>query len=95
MSSAINPFHTLYLTEGVGKIDIPSVFSPVLVPHVAPLFLPGHVVLMGMQGTGKTMLLSLLDTKVRLEFWANNDPQNGDPLVPAQRRFVGAGINLS
>ncbi len=95
MSSAINPFHTLYLTEGVGKIDIPSVFSPVLVPHVAPLFLPGNVVLMGMQGTGKTMLLSLLDTKVRLEFWANNDPQNGDPLVPAQRRFVGAGINLS
>ena len=95
MTNTINPFHTLYLTEGVGEIDIPSVFSPVLVPHVAPLFLPGNVVLKGMQGTGKTMLLSLLDTKVRLEFWANNDPQKSDPLVPVQRRFVGASINLS
>ncbi len=95
MTIAINPFHTLYLTEGVGEVDIPSVFSPVLVPHVAPLFLPGNVVLKGMQGTGKTMLLSLLDTKVRLEFWANNDPLKSDPLVEAQRRFVGAGINLS
>ena len=61
MTIAINPFHTLYLTEGVGEVHIPSVFSPVLVPHVAPLFLPGNVVLKGMPGTGKTMLLSLLD----------------------------------
>jgi hypothetical protein len=47
MAHTINPFHTLYLTEGVGTVDIPSLFSPVLVPHVAPLFLPGNVVLKG------------------------------------------------
>ena len=102
MAFAANPFHTLYLTENVGDNDIPLMFSPVLVPFVAPLYLPGNVVLRGMQGTGKTMLLSLLDTNVRLEFWANENSTSRretisrcDPLPVAQRRFVGAGINLS
>ena len=102
MAFAANPFHTLYLTENVTDIDIPLMFSPVLVPFVAPLYLPGNVVLRGMQGTGKTMLLSLLETGVRLAFWANENKTRrrdkisiGDPLPVAQRRFVGAGINLS
>ncbi|MGZ0174101.1 MAG: hypothetical protein ACKVHE_31715 [Planctomycetales bacterium] len=101
MAHTINPFHTLYLTEGVGTVDIPSLFSPVLVPHVAPLFLPGNVVLKGMQGTGKSMLLSLLDTRVRLQFWQQSEAAQpgellkSDPLPVDQRRFVGAGINLS
>ncbi len=102
MPSITNPFYTLYLTENVGQIDIPLMFSPVLVPFVAPLYLPGNVVLRGMQGTGKTMLLSLLETNVRLEFWANENSASRretisrcDPLPVAQRRFVGAGINLS
>lgn len=97
----MNPFHTLYLTEGVGEFDFPSLFSPVLVPFVEPLFSPSNVLLKGMQGTGKSMLLSLLDSKVRLAFWDNdrkaiptNLPQ-GDPLNPALRKFVGASINLS
>ena len=101
MTSVINPFHRLYLTEGVGEVDIPSLFSPVLVPYVTQLYLPGNVVLRGMEGTGKTMLLSLLDTKVRLAFWSHPDGQadgdfaKGDPLAPDVRRYVGAGINLS
>ena len=107
MTFTSNPFHSLYLTENVGEIDIPSMFSPVLVPFVAPLYLPGNVVLKGMQGTGKTMLLSLLETNVRLAFWANENDQSrrhnitrfdinkSDPLPVDQRRFVGAGINLS
>ena len=102
MPSTTNPFHTLYLTENVTDIDIPLMFSPVLVPFVAPLYLPGNVVLRGMQGTGKTMLLSLLETNVRLAFWANENGTSrrekisiSDPLPVTQRRFVGAGINLS
>lgn len=101
MATSVNPFHTLYLTEGVGAVDIPSFFSPVLVPHVEPLFRPGNVVLRGMQGTGKSMLLTLLDTSVRLQFWKQAQAaQSGeipkcDPLPADQRRFVGAGINLS
>ncbi len=101
MSSMINPFHTLYLTEGVGEFDFPVLFSPVLIPFVEPLFLPGNVLLKGMQGTGKSMLLSLLDSNVRLAFWENDRKKlstkfpTGDPLKPADRRFIGAGINLS
>ena len=88
-----NPFHTLYLTEGADEVDLPPVFSPVLLPHVGPLFLPGNVVLKGMQGTGKSMLLSLLETNVRLAFW--NNSEHPYPLADQQSRFVGAGINLS
>ena len=96
-----NPFHHVYYAEGIGTVDIPSLFSPKLVPFVSPLFAKGNVVLRGMEGTGKTMLLSLLDTKVRLEFWNHLDDapageiSKGDPLKPHERRFVGAGINLS
>ena len=93
MSIRKNPFHTLYLTEGAEEVDLPPVFSPVLLPHVGALFLPGNVVLKGMQGTGKSMLLSLLDTKVRSAFWGN--PNHPYPLSDEQCRFVGAGINLS
>ncbi len=88
-----NPFHTLYLTEGADEVDLPPVFSDVILPHVGPLFLPGNVILKGMQGTGKSMLLSLLETKVRLEFWKN--VKHPYPLPDQQCRFVGAGINLS
>lgn len=102
MSFVTNPFHTMYLTENVSDVDIPLMFSPVLVPYVTPLYLPGNVVLRGMQGTGKTMLLSLLDTNVRLAFWANENREfrgsqftTTDPLPVSLRRFVGAGINLS
>lgn len=100
MSKVINPFHTLYLTEGVEAVDIPALFSPVLVPHVQSLFLPGNVELRGMQGTGKSMLLSLLDTPVRLRFWEQRSrrpgqPTTDDPLPVEHRRFIGAGINLS
>lgn len=101
MATSVNPFHTLYLTEGVGAVDIPSLFSPVLVPHVEPLFRPGNVVLKGMQGTGKSMLLALLNTKVRLQFWKQaaaaqtSEIPKCDPLATDQRRFVGAEINLS
>ena len=99
--NVINPFHRVYYAEGIGEVDIPSVFSPKLVPYVSQLFLPGNVVLRGMEGTGKTMLLSLLDTKVRLAFWEHPDAapsgelSKGDPLTASDRRFVGAGINLS
>jgi len=100
MSTVMNPFHTLYLTEGVEAVDIPALFSPVLVPHVQALFLPGNVELRGMQGTGKSMLLSLLDTSVRLQFWKQRlrrplQPTTDDPLPVEHRRFIGAGINLS
>ena len=100
MNHATNPFHTLYLTEGVEAVDMPALFSPILVPHVEQLFLPGNVELKGMQGTGKSMLLSLLDTSVRLQFWGHQTRREGhpptdDPVPPGRRGFIGTDINLS
>lgn len=96
-----NPFYTLYLTEGVSEADMPALFSPILVPHVLQLFLPGNVVVRGMQGTGKSMLLSLLDTKVRMQFLKlagvvnDSRARNSYPVPPSHRNFIGASINLS
>lgn len=93
MSGLRNPFHTLYVTERVNELDFPAIFSPTLIPLVLPLFQPGNVMLSGTQGTGKSMLLALLDTGIRLGFW--RDKKNPFPLEPELCRFVGANINLS
>ncbi|QDU12927.1 hypothetical protein CA11_07080 [Gimesia maris] len=93
MSNIQNPFHTLYVTERVNELDFPAIFSPTLIPLVLPLFQPGNVIVSGTQGTGKSMLLALLDTDIRLAFWKNKN--NPDPLESAMPKFVGANINLS
>lgn len=93
MSSIRNPFQTLYVTERVNELDFPAIFSPTLIPLVLPLFQPGNVMLSGTQGTGKSMLLALLDTQIRLAFWA--DESNSYPVEPEFCKFVGANINLS
>lgn len=81
------------MTERVNELDFPAFFSPTLIPLVLPLFQPGNVMLSGTQGTGKTMLLALLDSQIRLAFW--NDRQNPFPVEPEFCKFVGANINLS
>ncbi|MDA1054842.1 MAG: hypothetical protein O3C40_30835 [Planctomycetota bacterium] len=74
-------------------MDFPAIFSPTLLPLVLPLFQPGNVMLSGTQGTGKSMLLALLDTEIRLAFW--RDTKNPFPPEIKVCRFVGANINLS
>ncbi len=93
MSSLRNPFSTLYVTEGVNELDFPKIFSPKLLHLVPELFQPGNVMLSGTQGTGKSMLLALLDTEIRLAFWRS--PNHKLPLDPQDNLFVGAKINLS
>ncbi len=88
---ATNPFHDLYLTEAIGASKFVELFSPKLVGHSSAVFEPGNVVIQGLQGSGKTMLLNLLKPEVRLAY-----EQAGEPF-PAPRgacKFVGAGINL-
>jgi hypothetical protein len=92
MSLPKNPFHTLYLTERVGDVDFPAIFSPILIPYVLPLFQPGNVVIRGMQGTGKSMLLALLQSDVRLSFYSGGVQY---PVPSELSRFVSASINLS
>ena len=93
MSNLRNPFHTLYATEGINELDFPAIFSPTLIPLVLPLFQPGNVMLSGTQGTGKSMLLALLDTDIRLAFWKHE--KHPFPVESAFCGYVGASINLS
>jgi hypothetical protein len=72
----------------------PELFSPVLVPHSLTLFESGNVVVKGTQGSGKSMLLALLQTDIRLAFAASST--HSYPLEdPDQCKFIAAGINLA
>lgn len=87
-----NPFQALYVTEYIQSSEFPKLFSPVLVPHLQALFEPGNLVLRGTQGTGKSMLLSLLDSTVRAEYHLQKLPS---PVPTRLQNFVCASINLS
>jgi len=93
MSSVRNPFQSLYVTERVNELNFPAIFSPTLIPVVLPLFQAGNVMLSGTQGTGKSMLLALLDSEIRISFW--NSQTNPYPVESDFCKFVGANINLS
>jgi hypothetical protein len=89
-----NPFTTLYVTERLDQARFPALFSPVLVPHITPLFESGNVVIEGTQGTGQSMLLALLQTDVRLAYADEVEhpfPEQDSELC----QFICAGINLA
>ena len=65
---SINPFFELYVGERLSSRQFVDIFSPFLVAHAELLFLPGNVVVKGVQGSGKSMLLSLLKSEVRIEY---------------------------
>lgn len=91
MAQRINPFHDLYLTEAIGPERFVKLFSPKFVSHATALFQPGHVVLRGLQGSGKTMLLNLLRPEVRIAY---HEAGEGFPVGSEMGRFISAGINL-
>ena len=86
-----NPFHELYLTESIGAENFVQLFSPYLVDKALALFEPGHVILKGLPGTGKSMLLSLLKPSIRLAYYRNKVKF---PVPENLSKFIGAGINL-
>lgn len=89
-----NPFQTLYVTERLEQDDFPSLFSTTLVRHVHSLFEAGNVVVRGTQGTGKSMLLALLQSGIRQAF--HRDAVHKYPVnSPDLCQFVGIGINLA
>lgn len=91
MTNNNNPFHELYVTESFGPDSFVKLFSDVLVDHASALFKPGNIILKGLPGTGKTMMLSLLKPSIRIAY----KQSNVDFPVPDRfARFVGAGINL-
>lgn len=91
MENRRNPFHEIYLTESIGSENFVKLFSPFLVDKTLALFEPGHVILKGLPGTGKSMLLSLLKPSVRKAYAENNIEF---PVPKNLSKFIGAGINL-
>lgn len=89
---SINPFFELYVGEKLSSREFVNIFSPFLVEYAEPLFLPGNIVVKGVQGSGKSMLLSLLKPNVQMEYAR---AETEFPVCPKNRRFIGAGINLS
>ncbi|PCE63028.1 ORC-CDC6 family AAA ATPase [Sediminicola luteus] len=91
MENRRNPFHEIYLTESIGSENFVQLFSPYLVDNALALFEPGHVILKGLPGTGKSMLLSLLKPTIRKAYYINNKEF---PVPSNLNKFIGAGINL-
>lgn len=91
MENRRNPFHEIYLTESIGSNNFVKLFSPFLVDKSIALFEPGHVILKGLPGSGKSMLLSLLKPSIRKAYAINNIEF---PVPQNLSRFIGAGINL-
>lgn len=91
VNETINPFHDLYLTEAIGPDRFVRLFSPNFVSHALALFQSGNVVLRGLQGSGKTMLLNLLKPEIRIAY---DEARVSFPVPGNLSRFVAAGINL-
>lgn len=87
-----NPFHDLYLSEAIPEEALVELFSPIIVKYASAIFEPGNVIIRGLQGTGKTMLLNLLRPESRIAY--RRSRRNSFPVPEESWRFIGAGINL-
>lgn len=87
-----NPFYELYLADSMDESDFVRLFSPVLIPHVQPVFMPGNVVITGMQGAGKSMLLTLLRLETRYKYYSSGIEF---PVPDSFRGFISCAVNLS
>jgi len=92
MTMQINPFFEVYVGDRLTSSEFVGIFSPFLVEHAQALFLPGNVVVKGIQGSGKSMLLTLLKADVRREY---GRAMAQFPVQGATGDFIGAGINLA
>ena len=86
-----NPFHDLYLSEAISEDALVEIFSPIIVDLSSAVFEPGNVIIRGLQGTGKTMLLNLLRPESRIAY---NKAKIKFPIPKEQAKFIGGGVNL-
>jgi len=86
-----NPFLQVYLTESMTPEEYTQLFSPFLIKDTVAVFQPGNIILEGLQGSGKSMLLALLKPEIRIAY---QDANVEFPIPDEFSRFIGAGINL-
>lgn len=91
MPLQINPFHQIYVSDSVNPEVFGKIFSPLLLSDTLALFQPGNVILEGVQGSGKSMLLSLLKPEIRIAYMNSDTPF---PVPELFSDFVSGGINL-
>jgi hypothetical protein len=87
-----NPFHELYLQERLTAEQFVELFSPELVKKSEEIFHRGNAVVLGTDGSGKSMILALFDAKIRAAYY-RIDPQMY-PVPEGSRRFVSAGFSF-
>lgn len=87
-----NPFYELYLGDSLSAKDFVTLFSPFLIPHAQQIFLPGNVLVVGMQGAGKSMLLSLLKWQTRRKYL---EADSEFPVPVSLRKFISCSVNLT
>lgn len=87
-----NPFHDLWVTENLDSGAFVRMFSDVLVRDTEALFSTGNIVLKGRQGSGKSMLLTLLETSTRIAY--SKQKEVSYPVPSKQRCFISAGVHL-
>lgn len=95
MNYSLNPFQELYVADTVSQKHFVQLFSRVPMDALTEfhqLFQKGNVILLGSQGCGKTMLLTLFRPEIRKAY---ADSQEPFPVPPDYSRFLSAGINLT
>jgi hypothetical protein len=94
-----NPFNEAYVTHTVSETSFVHYFSPILVDQAVAIFQPGNVIVKGTQGSGKSMLLRLLDPKIRIAYHdvtsRNASPDHVFSVPHEYRCFVAARVDLN
>lgn len=94
-----NPFSEAYVTHTVSEDHFVKFFSPILVIPAGAIFQPGNVVVRGTQGSGKSMLLRLLDPEIRMSYFKAETPRRSREVhfpVPAEyQKFVSSRVDLN
>ena len=91
MDRTNNPFHDLWLTEILNPDEFVQLFSGEVAKLAEDLFGTGNVVVRGRQGSGKSMLLRLLDTNTMAAYAKSTEISP----VPENRKFITGNINLT
>lgn len=86
-----NPFHDLWVTEILAPTDFVKMFSPYVVKFSEEIFGTGNVVIKGGQGSGKSMLLGILNTRTRIAYSRAGETY---PAPLKYTNFISAGIHL-
>lgn len=94
-----NPFAESYVTHTVSDENFVRFFSPVMVASAGSILQQGNVVVKGTQGSGKSMLLRLLDPEVRIAYF-QIDPEEKSPITryPISqnlRNFISTRVDLN